>query len=542
MDNPVKEGDIIDDRYRVERVIGTGGMAVVVAAIDLQVPERVAIKFLFRKAAKVTEILLRFEREQEVIQRLQGEHIARMLAGGVYKNAPYMVMEYLQGRDLADVLRVQGPLPSATACEYILQTCEAVAEAHALDIVHRDLKPGNLFLTHRQDGSSCIKVLDFGIAKIIDPDRSPEESSLTQAQTVMGSPFYMSPEQMLSSKDVDAATDIWALGVIAFELLTGKLPFGSGSAEQLCMRVLNEDPAMVRELNADCPEGLDQAIHRCLQRMPKNRHPNVGELAASIAPFAPPHARAALPRIFHILDFPGEVPASTETDQEIVAVRDPEEPPEAPTVYLSKPRPAGKKHALLIAFGVGMLALGFAGGMFMRGGNRQIAPAPPATATPPAAAVLTAEPRPSTPAEEPEEDLVVPEAPIEMDLDEEAARMAAERRERAAERAERDARRAERAAAEAARAEHTDAAPPSTSPGSTARPASSSASTVSPSKTTAPSAASSTTRPRPTSESPPATTTAPTTTTAGPAPTASPTAPETRTVPPSTPRSPQPPP
>ncbi len=412
MDAPVKAGDIIDGRYQLERVIGTGGMAVVVAAIDIDVSERVAIKFLFKKAARHKEILQRFEREKAVIGRLEGEHVARMLGSGVVKNTPYMVMEYLQGRDLSDLLRVQKTLRVEQAAEYLLQACEAVAEAHGLDIVHRDLKPGNMFLTHRPDGSPCIKVLDFGIAKILGG--GGDEGSLTRTEVVMGSPHYMSPEQMVSAKEVSAATDIWALGVILHELLAGKLPFAERTTEKLCARVLNGEPTPLRDDCPSCPEALEQVVHRCLLRMPQDRFADVSELAVALAPFAPVHARPLVSRIKHRLRHPGEAPPEGEQIPSVAPPRNPEDAPEAPTVYLQKASRIPWKHAIFVAFGMAMAGLGFAGGLLFRG---QSVEPPTTSATLSAEPVATATtPAPNKPEPEPDEPLV-PDVPIEIDLD-----------------------------------------------------------------------------------------------------------------------------
>ncbi len=412
MDAPVKAGDIIDGRYQLERIIGTGGMAVVVAAIDIDVSERVAIKFLFKKAARHKEILQRFEREKAVIGRLEGEHVARMLGSGVVKNTPYMVMEYLQGRDLSELLRVQKTLGVEQAAEYLLQACEAVAEAHGLDIVHRDLKPGNLFLTHRPDGSPCIKVLDFGIAKILGG--GGDEGSLTRTEVVMGSPHYMSPEQMVSAKEVSAATDIWALGVILHELLAGKLPFAERTTEKLCARVLNGEPTPLREDCPTCPEDLEQIVSRCLRRMPQDRFSDVGEFALALAPFAPLHARHLVSRIKHRLRHPGEAPPDVEQLPSVAPPRNPEDAPEAPTVYLTKPSRIPWKQAAFVAFGLAMAGLGFAGGMLFRG--KPVEP-PAAPATISAEPVVTAPLTPSRAPEPESEEPLVPDVPIEIDLD-----------------------------------------------------------------------------------------------------------------------------
>ncbi len=432
MDVPLQEGDIINDAYRVERVIGSGGMAVVVAALDLHSPRRVAVKVLFRRAAGSPEVLKRFEREQQVVLRLRGEHVARLLDSGIYKNAPYMVMEYLQGSNLAETLRVQGPVPIDLAVEFILQACEAVAEAHARDIVHRDLKPGNLFLTRRPDGSPCIKVLDFGIAKVLAPDRAGDESTLTKTTTVMGSPFYMSPEQVISPRSVGTPTDVWSLGVILFELITGKIPFAAKTPEKVCARVLNDPPDSLRALRPECPEGLESAIVKCLQRRPEHRHADVAAFAKAIAPFAPKHARIAPARIARILVKPEAAAPPRDSSHDLVAARDAAEVVEPPTLYIPASRRGGShKTILLAAFGIAMLALGFAGGFLMRAKPPAQPPAPSIASAPlpPVTSIVLASPSAAeTESAAPEPSAALADIPIELDLDEDAARAAAKHR------------------------------------------------------------------------------------------------------------------
>jgi len=415
MDAPAKAGDIIDGRYRLERVVGSGGMAVVVAAIDIERSERVALKFLFKKAARHKEILQRFEREKSVIGRLEGEHVARMLGAGIVKNTPYMVMEYLQGRDLADLLRVQQTLPVEQAVEYILQACEAVAEAHGLDIVHRDLKPGNLFLTHRPDGTPCIKVLDFGIAKILGGG-DQEEKSLTRTEVVMGSPNYMSPEQMISAKDATPATDIWALGVILHELVAGTLPFAERSTERLCARVLQGEPTPLRKDCPSCPEQLENVVLRCLQRMPQDRFGDIAEFAKALAPLAPESAQALVPRIEKRLRQP-RVSLTEEQLSSLVPARNPEEASEAPTVYLPKPAQLPWKFIVFVGFGLLMAGLGFAGGLVFQRPVQPAAPDSIAATTASSHSVPASSSAPLTVVERAEHDDHELVQPIEIDLD-----------------------------------------------------------------------------------------------------------------------------
>jgi serine/threonine-protein kinase len=208
-------------------------------------------------------------------------------------------MEYLDGSDLATLIRTRGPLPVAVAAEYLLQACEAIAEAHAMGIVHRDLKPSNLFITTRPDGSPAIKVIDFGISKITP--RSGEAVEMTKTADVRGSPLFMSPEQMTSPRAVDARTDIWAIGVTLYNLLTGGYPFYSTAVPELCGLILQAEPAPLRMRRPDLPVGLDAMIARCLRKNPAERYANIAELAAALGEFAPPLARLSVDRIYRVL-------------------------------------------------------------------------------------------------------------------------------------------------------------------------------------------------------------------------------------------------
>jgi serine/threonine-protein kinase len=296
---PVRSGEVLAGKYRVDRVLGVGGMGIVVAATHLQLDQRVALKFMLPEALARPMLLERFAREARAAGRLKSEHVARVLDVGTLESGlPYMVMEYLEGRDLGSLVETTGALPTETAVDFVLQACDAVAEAHSLGIVHRDLKPRNLFVTHRNDGRALVKVLDFGIAKHTVP--SGVDLSLTKTTEVIGSPNYMSPEQLRSSKGADERSDIWALGVILYELLTGVLPFNAESVTQLIAMVLSEDPRPIRELRADVPTGLGRVIEQCLRKDPAARFPSTAQLAAALEPFAPSDSRGLATRIARI--------------------------------------------------------------------------------------------------------------------------------------------------------------------------------------------------------------------------------------------------
>jgi eukaryotic-like serine/threonine-protein kinase len=289
-------GDILAGKYKVERVLGRGGMGYVVAARHNQLDQQVAIKILMPELCENEDAVARFLREARASVRIQNDHIARVLdVGTLDDGAPYMVMEFLEGRDLAHELEDRHLLPVGEAVDFMLQACEALAEAHALGIVHRDLKPANLFRTRRPDGSPFIKVLDFGISKAIVPDA--KAVSLTSTQGLIGSPFYMSPEQVRKPKTVDTRSDIWSLGVILHELLSGAPPFLSDTPLSILAAVVTDPAPLVRSMRDDVPEGLQAVILKCLEKEPARRYADIPALAHALSPFAPIGAAAAVARI-----------------------------------------------------------------------------------------------------------------------------------------------------------------------------------------------------------------------------------------------------
>jgi serine/threonine protein kinase len=289
VDEAVKAGQVLSGKFRVERVLGVGGMGVVVAATNLDLGQLVALKFMLRAALAYPDNISRFEREARAAVRLRSDHVAKVMdVGRLDDGAPYMVMEFLEGQDLDRVLRTAGPLPVPTAVDFVLQAAEAIAEAHALNIVHRDLKPKNLFVTQRLNGEPLIKVLDFGVSKLV----GGEDLSLTATTQVLGSPSYMSPEQLRASRDVDQRTDIWALGAILYELLTGSVPFPAATLTQLTAMVISEPPRPIETLRADLPDTLRDVIMKCLEKKAVDRFQTVADFAAALAPFAPPSSVA----------------------------------------------------------------------------------------------------------------------------------------------------------------------------------------------------------------------------------------------------------
>ncbi|MBK8251789.1 MAG: serine/threonine protein kinase [Polyangiaceae bacterium] len=303
---PFHEGQIIAGKYEVDRILGQGGMGVVVSAHHIALQQKVAIKFLLPQALAVPGAAPRFLREARSAVAIQSEHVARVLdVGAVDGGPPYMVMEYLTGSDLRNVLEQAGRLSIAQALDYVLQACEAIAEAHAIGIVHRDLKPDNIFVTRRKDGSSLVKVLDFGLSKPTKEDAlGGPTPSLTATHVVAGSPQYMSPEQVRSLKSADHRTDVWALGVILYELLTGQRPFEADSLAGIFAKIAADPPLRPRALKGDLPPGLEAVILRCLEKDVSRRVQDVAELATLLEPFAQAESRTSIERIVRVLGKP----------------------------------------------------------------------------------------------------------------------------------------------------------------------------------------------------------------------------------------------
>jgi serine/threonine-protein kinase len=282
----VREGDVIAGKYRIERLLGVGGMGVVVAARHEQLDQLVAIKFVRDDSLNNDEAVERFLREARSAARLRSDHVARVLdVGRLETGAPYMVMEFLDGHDLSQALTRDGPMAVDVAVGLMMQACEAVAEAHAAGIIHRDLKPENLFLTRTVGGTPKLKVLDFGVSKSARITDDPN-AKLTRTRATLGSPLYMAPEQMRSARDVDARSDVWALGVVLFELLTGRSPFEAETLPELCLKVVNEPPLSLAALRPMIPPSLVEVVERCLQKDRNKRFANAAELSMALAPYS----------------------------------------------------------------------------------------------------------------------------------------------------------------------------------------------------------------------------------------------------------------
>lgn len=296
-------GDIVDRRYRIESYLGGGGMASVYRATHVLLETPVAIKVVSPQIRLLAGMAQRFLREARAATRMKGEHVARVSdVGTMPDGAPFMVMEYLEGRDLDAVLESGEEIPVEDAVDYVLQACEALAEVHGIGIVHRDLKPANLFLTRGTDGAPFIKLIDFGISRSDSPLTPRDLADLTQPDALLGSPRYMSPEQMQSTKTADSRSDIYGIGAVLYELLTHRTPHDGDTLLDIYAAATMGPPEVPSSLRSGVPSALDDVIMRCLRIDPDERFEDAAALAKALAPFGPQGSMERAERIARILD------------------------------------------------------------------------------------------------------------------------------------------------------------------------------------------------------------------------------------------------
>jgi serine/threonine-protein kinase len=306
----VRLGDIVAEKYRLDRILGAGGMGVVVGAMHLQLRQRIAIKFMSPQLVDSEDGVARFLREARLAAGIQCEHVVRVFdVAALDDGTPYIVMEHLVGEDLRQALQRRGRLTVAEAIDCVLQASEAIAEAHVAGIVHRDLKPGNLFCSLRADGSTLVKVLDFGVSKLL---RKADLTSASRARStdphmIMGSPLYSSPEQLRAPASVDARADIWALGAILYELLEGRPPFSGATLLEICTNVMYGETPSLSAVQLGIPYELDAVVARSLAKSPAQRFGSIADLARALAPFASAQSRLSVERIENVVRRAGPV-------------------------------------------------------------------------------------------------------------------------------------------------------------------------------------------------------------------------------------------
>jgi eukaryotic-like serine/threonine-protein kinase len=282
----VPEGEILAGKYRVERVLGAGGMGVVVRVVRVGGDEAFALKLLRPSVARDPIAAKRFLREAAAAGRIQSPHVVKITdVGELESGSPYLVMEYLEGTTLEKMLAGGKRLPLEQTCDLALQVAEGLAAAHAMGVLHRDIKPANLHIGRGADGEDVLKIADFGVSKILDPE-GPDGPHLTRTQTSVGSPHYMSPEQMRSARDADFRADQWSLGAVTYRMATGCLPFDAKSLPRLCVQVLQADFMPVGDRCPDLPKDLGAAVERCLRLLREERFADIAAFAEAIAPFA----------------------------------------------------------------------------------------------------------------------------------------------------------------------------------------------------------------------------------------------------------------
>jgi serine/threonine protein kinase len=367
-----KRGTLVMERYRLGDGIGEGGMSTVFSARDERLGRDVAFKLLNPELASSQEIVTRFVNEARMLAQLDCPHVVRLFDAGVMDQPgqptlPFMVLELLRGRELRSSYLEEGGGEVHRVVDWMLQVCAGLAAAHVEGIIHRDLKPENLFVVHEPDGSQIVKVLDFGIARSMQV-----ASSLTFHGEHIGSPGYMSPEQVIDASAADERSDIWSLGVIMYELFTGVVPFQADSQLELCMQILNAPVDPVETRRPDLPPGLAAVVERCMQRPIAARFANIADLAEALAPYTSARSAEVVQRIRHRmasrvateLAAPIAAPISARSHHPPLPRLPPEpvlEPQTAPVPVrrLNAPGPRGRSYRVPLALAAAVAMLAF---------------------------------------------------------------------------------------------------------------------------------------------------------------------------------------
>ncbi len=302
---PIRAGDVVGEKYRIERQLGSGGMGVVLEATHLQLNQPVALKFLVDSGLEPEIAAERFLREARATFRLRSEHTVRVMdVGTLPTGEPFMVMEMLVGKDFKQLIADRGPLPVAEASLYMIQVCSALQEAHALGIIHRDLKSRNLYVVKRVDGTPCVKVLDFGISKMA---QDSEAAPLTVPEMGMGSPRYMAPEQWTNASTVDLRADIYAAGAVFHELLTAQIPLMGMPLAEVIKRIRAGAVPSPKEIRPDLPDAICRVVMRALRPRPEERFPTAMHFAQAIREAQPEAEHAARPKAIMAMTVPTAV-------------------------------------------------------------------------------------------------------------------------------------------------------------------------------------------------------------------------------------------
>jgi serine/threonine-protein kinase len=370
-------GTVIDGRYRLERVIGSGGMGVVFSATHLGLGRPVALKIVRPDQADDAKASARLVREARTVATLRSRHVAQVIDVGMHDGSPFLVMELLDGRTLHEIVATEGPLPIAPAVDLVIQACHALDEAHRRGIVHRDVKPSNLFLNAGE-----LKVIDFGISKRA-PAHFGEAAGQTTDGTLLGSPAFMSPEQIRSSSDVDGRTDIWSLGVVLHYVLTGEKPFKAESLLDLMTLIVHDAPPPPSAARPEVPAGLTDVVAKCLAKARADRYASAAELARALAPFASKEA-GDLARGMPVSSREVAAPPSAASSS-TPSTPSKEEETRTATATATKPLPEPRRRsrAPLVALALGAVVLTAAFGVrALRAPHRAVTAASPTLSAP----------------------------------------------------------------------------------------------------------------------------------------------------------------